>query len=283
MPTIPSAASEPAAPSPRPGRPAGESHQQRQMAESFGVDPQGYDRARPRYPAALVDRIIAASPGPAILVAGCGTGIDARQFQAAGGQVLGVEPDERMASFARRTGIDTEVATFEAWDPRGRTFDVVAAGQAWHWVDPVAGAAQAARILRPGGRLAAYWNAFVPGPDLGAAFARIYDRVLPDAPFNAWSAPVMAGYSRLLGRAADGIRASGAFGEPEEWRYDWTRVYTTAEWLDQLPTHGDKTQLPPAQLAAVLAAFADFIDGLGGSFTMGYTTVAVTATRTGAS
>ena len=46
-----------------------------------------------------------------------------------------------MADFARRTGIEVEVATFEAWDSAGRTFDAVAAGQAWHWVDPVAGAA----------------------------------------------------------------------------------------------------------------------------------------------
>ncbi|MCW2935319.1 MAG: hypothetical protein JWM19_6281 [Actinomycetia bacterium] len=29
------------------------------------------------------------------------------------------------------------------------------AAQAWHWVDPVAGAAKAAVVLRPGGRLAA--------------------------------------------------------------------------------------------------------------------------------
>jgi SAM-dependent methyltransferase len=85
---------------------------------------------------------------------GCGTGIAARQFQAAGCRVLGVDPDARMADLARRGGIEVEVARFEAWDPAGRDFDAVIAGQAWHWVDPVAGAAGAARALRPGGRLA---------------------------------------------------------------------------------------------------------------------------------
>src|SRR5579862_7980451 len=99
-----------------------ESHQYRQVAESFGIDPERYDRARPRYPEALVARILAASPGPDILDVGCGTGIAARQFRAAGCQVLGVEPDERMADLARERGLDVEVTTFENWDPGGRAF-----------------------------------------------------------------------------------------------------------------------------------------------------------------
>lgn len=84
------------------------------MAESFGVDAERYDRTRPRYRDAMVEQIVAASPGPDVLDVGCGTGIEARQFQAAGATVLGVEPDARMADLARRTGVEAEVATFEA-------------------------------------------------------------------------------------------------------------------------------------------------------------------------
>lgn len=131
-----------------------EPHRHRQTAESFGVDAERYDRARPPYPQALVDRIVAASPGRHVLDVGAGTGIEARQFRAAGCTVLGVEPDERMAAFARRGRIEVEVARFEDWQPAGRQFDAVIAGTAWHWVDPVAGAAKAAQVLRPGGRLA---------------------------------------------------------------------------------------------------------------------------------
>ena len=125
------------------------SHLQRQVAEGFGTDAGRYDRARPTYPADLVDRIIAASPGRDVLDVGCGTGISARLFQAAGCRVLGVDPDPRMAELARQGGTETEVATFEDWDPAGRTFNAVIAAQAWHWVDPVAGAAKAAAVLRP--------------------------------------------------------------------------------------------------------------------------------------
>ncbi|WP_424530287.1 hypothetical protein ACOZ38_11610 [Sphaerisporangium viridialbum] len=57
----------------------------------------------------------------------------------------------------------------------------------------------------------------------------------------------------LCTRAADGIREVGAFSEPEQWRFDWERSYTRDEWLDQLPTTGGHTQLPPATLEEVLA------------------------------
>ncbi len=106
-------ATPPAGQSPPPMR---ESHRYRQVAETFGTDAERYDRTRPRYPDALVERIVAEAPGPDLLDVGCGTGIEARQFQAAGCTVLGVEPDGRMADFARRAGVEVEVATFEAWD-----------------------------------------------------------------------------------------------------------------------------------------------------------------------
>src|SRR5579863_1747033 len=106
------------------------SHLQRHVAEGFGADAGRYDRARPTYPADLVDRIIAASPGRDLLDVGCGTGISARLFQAAGCRVLGVDPDPRMAGLARLGGTEAEVATFEEWDPAGRTFDSVISAQA---------------------------------------------------------------------------------------------------------------------------------------------------------
>nr|WP_221378823.1 class I SAM-dependent methyltransferase [Actinoplanes polyasparticus] len=152
-----------------------EAFRDRRAAESFGVDAPRYDRTRPSYPGELIARLAA----PRVLDVGIGTGIVARQLRATGSHVTGVEPDPRMAAFARDGGFEVEVATFEQWDPRGRTFDAVVAGQTWHWVDPVAGAAKAASVLRPGGRLALFWNAGQPSPAATAAFADIYERLLP--------------------------------------------------------------------------------------------------------
>ncbi|MBT2489469.1 class I SAM-dependent methyltransferase [Streptomyces sp. ISL-96] len=262
-----------------------ESHQHRQVAESFGSDAERYDTARPRYPQAMVGRIVAAIPGPGVLDVGCGTGIAARQFQAAGCRVLGVEPDARMADLARNLGVETDVATFEAWDPAGREFDAVVAGQAWHWVDPVAGAAKAAQVLRPGGRLAAFWNVFQLPPDVAGAFAAVYRRVMPDSPFSlqAMTSQALDGYQVLFTKAADGIREAGGFSDPEQWRFDWEWSYTRDAWVDQLPTHGAFTQLTSDKLAEVLKGVGAAIDAMGGSFTMRYATVAVTAVRNGRS
>jgi SAM-dependent methyltransferase len=258
-----------------------ESHQHRQVAESFGTDAERYDRTRPRYPDAMVERIVAASPGSDVLDVGCGTGIEARQFQAAGCKVLGVEPDARMADFARRSGAEVEVATFEDWDAAGREFDAVVAGQAWHWVDPVAGAAKAAAVLRPGGRLAMFWHAFQLPSDVAEAFAAVYQRVVPDSPFNVQpTRQALDGYQVLFAKAADGIRQAGGFSDPEQWRFDWEQSYTRDAWLDQMPTHGTLTQLPSDKLAEVLEGVGAAIDAMGGSFTMPYATVAITAART---
>jgi SAM-dependent methyltransferase len=263
-------------------RPSGaEPHQYRQIAESFGTDAERYDRTRPRYPDAMVERIVAASPGPDALDVGCGTGIAARQFQAAGCEVLGVEPDARMADFARRSGVEVEVATFEAWGPAGRAFDAVVAGTAWHWVDPVAGAAKAAEVLRPGGRLAAFWHVFQLPPDVAEAFAAVYQRVVPDSPFNFQPArPALDLYQELVTKAAGGIRRVGRFSDAEQWRFDWEQSYTRDEWLDQMPTQGPLTRLPPDKLAEVLEGTGAAIGAMGGSFTMPYVTVVITAART---
>jgi SAM-dependent methyltransferase len=265
---------------PEQSRPAElESHQYRQVAESFGADAERYDRTRPSYPGALVDQIVAASPGPDVLDVGCGTGIAARQFQAAGCRVLGVDPDARMAGLARRAGIEAEVATFEEWESAGQVFDLVIAAQAWHWVDPVVGAAKAAQVLRPGGRLAVFWNAFQFPPGLGEAFSAAYRRALPDTPFSRRTMPSQDAYAIMCAKAADGIRQAGGFGEPEQWRFDWERPYTRDEWLDQVPTFGGYSQFAPDQQAQVLAGIGAAIDAVGGCFTMGYATVAVTAAR----
>lgn len=259
-----------------------EIHRDRRVAESFGGDAERYDRARPDYPDALVRRIIAASPGRNVLDVGCGTGIEARQFRAAGCTVLGVEPDARMAEFARGSGVEVEVATLEAWDPAGRKFDAVIAGTAWHWVDPVAGAAKTARVLRAGGLLAPFHHVFQTPPAILDALASAYQKAAPDSPVNLSSLKqALDAYQALFDKIADGIRQARGFSEPEQWEFGWERTYTRDEWLDQLPTQGHLNLLPPDKLAEVLAGVGAAIDAMGGRFTMPYTTVAVTASRDG--
>lgn len=268
MPTIPS----------RPG-PSRASHQAREAAESFGTDPERYDRTRPRYPAALIDQIMRRIPGRDVLDVGIGTGVSAQPFQQAGFRVLGVEVDSRMAEFARRRGFDVEVARFEDWDPAGRTFDAIVAGMAWHWVDPAAGATKAARALRPDGLLALFWNVHQPPAELAGAFAEVYRRVLPDTPFAAAPADPVNGYGQILDTASAAVAATNAFSAPERLRADWERSYTGEEWLDQVPTFGGHSALAPETLAELLSGIKAAIDAIGGSFPVKYTALALMTRR----
>jgi SAM-dependent methyltransferase len=252
-----------------------EPHLLRDVAESFGIDAARYDRSRPAYPDELIQRVIAASPGTDFLDVGCGTGIGARQYRARGVNVLGVDVDTRMAEFARQTGIDVEIGKFEDWDPRGRSFDAVVAGQAWHWVDPVLGAAKAARVLRPHGLLALYWHVFDPPAEIADPFEEVMSQVAPDGPLKT---PGLELQQRNLGRAVDGIRTAGGFAEPEQWRFEWQRHYTRDEWLDHLATTGQLTILSPDRLTTVLDTVGAAIDSIGGEFSMQYVTLATAAT-----
>ncbi|MFL6117351.1 MAG: class I SAM-dependent methyltransferase [Catenulispora sp.] len=258
-----------------------DTHSQRQVAESYGADTERYDRTRPRYPEGMIQKIIAETPGPELLDVGAGTGIAGLAFQAAGCKVLGVEPDPRMAAFARDHGLAVEVGKFEDWDAAGRTFDGVLAGMAWHWIDPAAGAAKAAEVLRPGGRLSLFWNAFQPAKDIADAFAAVYARVLPDSPIYQRGMAGAESYNGVLTRSAEGLKGTGAFAEPEQWKFGWRRDYTREEWLDQIPTFGGHGQLPPEELKALLDGIGAAIDERGGSFTMDYTAVVLTTVRSG--
>ncbi|MCL2423117.1 MAG: class I SAM-dependent methyltransferase [Micrococcales bacterium] len=259
-------------------------HQRRDFAESFGVDPERYDRTRPTYPTTLVDAVMAASPEPVgrvrtVLDVGIGTGLSARPFRDAGCTVLGIDADERMAQAARRRGFEVEVSRFEQWDPAGRMFDIVIAGQSWHWIDPLAGAFQAARVVRPGGLVAIFCNAGDPDPEIAAAFAQIYHDADTGLPFTPFTSAATQGYISLGDSFCDALRTTGAFTEPRRWRSTWDTTMTRDAWLDQVPSTGSSHQIPPQALTQILAAMAATIDALGGSFTMHYTTLATLAHR----
>ena len=250
-------------------------HTDRRRAESFGAAALAYDRARPSYPPALIDDLVAGGPRTALDV-GCGTGKVARLLAERDVRVLGVEVDERMAEVARSHGIEVETGGFETWDARGRRFDLIVSGQAWHWIDPEIGATLAARLLRPGGLLVPCWNFSELDPDVSRRVDAVYQRV--EAQF-ADSTVIRSGGAgpHTVAPHAEMMRTIGLFASVEIRHYAWDKTYTRAEWQALMHTHSDHITLPPERLATLVTAVGEAIDEAGGVAPAHYTTSAVFA------
>jgi SAM-dependent methyltransferase len=224
----------------------------------------------------MIDDLVRDSPR-AILDVGCGTGISTRLFSTRGLKVLGIEPDARMASVATEHGLNVEAGTFEAWDPKGRAFDLLICGQSWHWVNPTVGPAKAADVLLPCGKIALFWNHGTQSPGLSDALHRVYDELAPGMEENSI-------LLRDLGReraeeAARSFDATLGFTPSKIRSYPWTKHYDTDEWLDNLMTHSDHRTMDRDARERLFEAIADVIGRFGGTVEMHYRCTVLTATR----
>ncbi len=252
----------------------------RTRADGFGAAAELYDTIRPTYPAALIADLTVADPHRIIDV-GCGTGKVARLLVAPGRQVLGLEPDARMAALATGYGIEVEGASLETWDAAGRRFDLLTAGQAWHWVDPVAGAVKAAGVLEPGGRFAAFWNRMEHRPEVVAACDDIYNRHAPHLLAGSIAIGAETSMAKRVNPAADGLRAAGFVDvettSPAAYRRDV--AYRPDEWVELLSTHSDHRVLEPARREALLDELRARLEQFGPTFDVQLRTDLLTATN----
>jgi SAM-dependent methyltransferase len=123
-----------------------------------------YDAARPSYPAALfrdLERLAGRGlAGADVIDVGAGTGIATRAIARRGANVVAV--DVGAAMLARLRAHDPHQPAVRA-DGEALPFcdgvaDLVCYAQSWHWVRVPVAAAEAVRVLRPGGSLAVWWN-----------------------------------------------------------------------------------------------------------------------------
>ncbi|MFE9743902.1 class I SAM-dependent methyltransferase [Saccharothrix saharensis] len=131
-------------------------------ANSFGASAAAYAEHRPDYPAEAVRWILEPLGGGPhqVLDLAAGTGKLTGVLLAEGHHVTAVEPDEAMLSeLVRHHGAARALpGTAERIPLPDGTVDAVVVGQAFHWFDPPRAMAEIARVLRPGGVLAALWN-----------------------------------------------------------------------------------------------------------------------------
>ncbi len=128
-------------------------------ASSFGAAADAYDTYRPAPPAELA-RSLGPVDGAVAVDVAAGTGLVTRFLAGLGAHVTAVEPDTRMADVlaARSPGVSVVAGRAEALPVESSSVDLVTVSSAWHWFDQDRAAAEFARVLRSGGRLAVFWN-----------------------------------------------------------------------------------------------------------------------------
>jgi SAM-dependent methyltransferase len=210
-------------------------YKDRRRAGAFGASADEYDRYRPRYPQSLVVDLVTRD-GTRVVDVGAGTGIASAQLAEAGAEVVAVEPDPRMVRVAVDKGLRVEQATFEDWEPAGRTFDLVVFAQSFHWVEPRSALTKVATILAPGGRLALLSNRVrsvrPTRDDLDEAYAGLLD--MSQRP------SIDAARDAELGR----IVADAGF-TVEERRAIELLHYATDEWVEMVCTYSNVLTLDP--------------------------------------
>jgi ubiquinone/menaquinone biosynthesis C-methylase UbiE len=134
-----------------------------QFVQAFGPAAEEYERGRPRYPAAALDRLeseLGLDRESVVLDLAAGTGKLTRDLVPRFARVIAVEPLQKMLAQLRRQAAEADplIGTAEAIPVEDGSVDAVFVAQAFHWFDGHRALEEIARILRPGGGLALLWN-----------------------------------------------------------------------------------------------------------------------------
>jgi SAM-dependent methyltransferase len=159
----------------------------------FKRSAEAYDRARPDYPAAAIDRFAEAltlERGSRVIDVGAGTGKLTGPLTERGADALAVEPVAEMRAriAARAPGATTADGVAERLPAADGWADAVVAGQAFHWFATDTALAEFARCLGPEGRLGLIWNRRAPGDPVQRRITVMLEPLRGDAPRHATDA-----------------------------------------------------------------------------------------------
>lgn len=220
-------------------------------AINFGLTASDYRLHRAGFPESLFPRLAVYGVGIAgqrVLDIGTGTGSLGRGFARRGCRVTGLDPSAELLAQAREldaeAGVSTEYILSRIEDNTlpAASFDVITAGQCWHWFDRPCAAQACARLLRPGGLLVSVHFDWLPWP--GSVVAATEQLILAHNP--AWTAHGGSGlHSKEL---AD--FTGGGFTALQSFSYDEYVPYCHAAWRGRIrASAGVGASLPPEAVA----------------------------------
>lgn len=217
------------------------------MAVDFGKTASDYARHRAGFPDRFFDRLFAdrvVAKGDRILDLGTGTGTIARGLAKRGCLVTGLDPSEPLLEQAKILDRDAHVtiryvqARAEQTGLADAGFDVVTAGECWHWFDRPLAALEARRLLAPSGRLVIAHFDWLP---------------LPGNVVEATETLIRAHNPPWDGDDGTGIHprwfadlSQGGFVDIESFSFDVSVPYSHEGWLGRIrASAGVAASLPP--------------------------------------
>jgi SAM-dependent methyltransferase len=183
-------------------------------ADAFGRTAREYEFGRPEWPDELTGRVVRdaeIAEDATVLDLGAGTGKLTRALVPRFARVIAVEPDEAMLAVLEEVVPEAEALTGSAAaiPLADGSVDAVFSGEAFHWFASEQTVAEVARVLRPGGVFAFFWNIFEKHlePPLGEAAGLIEE---------AFARGGRPGQSRVVSREWRQAFEGSAFGPLHE-------------------------------------------------------------------
>jgi SAM-dependent methyltransferase len=232
------------------------------MPVDFGKTASDYARHRAGFPEQFFDRLFQsgiAAKTDRVLDLGTGTGTVARGFARRGCSVTGLDPSRAMLDQAERPDREAGVsiryieATAEETGLTSHNFDVVTAGQCWHWFDRPRAASEARRLLAPGGRMIiAHFDWLpLPGNVVEATEALIRQHNPP------WDGDDGTG---IHPRRFSDLAGAG-FEHIESFSFDVSVTYSRDAWLGRIrASSGVGASLPPEAVARFDSAHRELLE-----------------------
>lgn len=258
------------------------------LRQTFDQEAELYDKARPGYPEALFDDVVALSGIPQegrILEIGCGTGQATVPMARRGYHLLCIELGANLAAVARRNvrvypHVQVQTSAFEDWPIEEGAFDLALSATAFHWIDPAISYQKTAQALKPAGAIALCWHEHVQSEASAGFFEEVQQIYRPLVPEQEEKYGPLLWPHEVAEPVKAEIEQTGLFGEVTVRRYCWDVTYDVASYLCLLDTYSNHRILEKPRHDRLFHEIADLITTrYHGHITKGYMAILYVAHR----
>lgn len=246
---------------------------------------EAYHQVRPRYPQALIDRVIdiaQLSAESTVLEVGCGPAIATPAFAALGCSMVCVEPNPDFYRLAQQTcqaypNVEIQNCSFEEWELEPEKFDAVLAASSFHWIPPEIGYPKAAAALRPEGALILLWNKELqPRYEVYQQLSEVYQTHAPALNRAYEDSTTQAAILDQLGQMALSAKhnsegtESGYFKDIVSGHLEVGVVYSVDQYLLLLNTYSPHLKLEAQQKQHLFAGLRQVLEQNGDTIELSY-------------